>query len=87
MDRENIKKEVVLDESSARAISNYINGAIFGNVMGDIKEAWKPGSVKKEKEENLDIDFSKMEQAMRPALPPENLPIQKGPDPYREPPE
>ena len=85
---ENIKREVGLDESTARSISNYINGTVFGVVMKDIKLAWSPASrsmnydsgiIDKKEIKNTEEEWSKpnlanMAKAMGVNMPPENLP-------------
>ena len=83
---ENIKTEVGIDESTARTISNYINGTVFGVVMKDIKEAWAPNSTKaslgKPVESNVpsnEEEWSKpnlenIAKAMHVDMPPSNLP-------------
>lgn len=81
---ENIKKEIGLDENTARRIADSVNGAVFAPVMKDIKTYWQniPNEIPEEipKEEpikpydSFEQTILRQAQAMRVAQAPNNLP-------------
>jgi hypothetical protein len=80
---ENVKREVGVEESTARTVSNYINGTVFGVVMKEIKEAWAPNNSSKQsavssqdEKEWSKPNLANMAKAMGVDMPPDNLPVE-----------
>ncbi len=102
----NLKSEVTMTEENARQMNDYVNGAILSSVSQELKglgqEAGEntPAPLPKPRIRATPVDFEdailNQAKAMRPAVAPDNLPVQKsespkphdytsGQDPYREP--
>lgn len=88
--KENIKRELGLDENAGRRIADSINGSVLGQVMGEIKLAWAPATPPKDMPEAkeptdprvgtpIQISQDMMRRAMKPAAKdtvPSNLPTE-----------
>ncbi len=59
--KQNIKTELGLDENAGRRIADSINGSIFGPVMKDIKQAWKPTPSLELRAKSLEVENQKQE--------------------------
>lgn len=111
---QNIEREVELEKSLAIELNNYVNGSIFSGVTRELQTLWTepetnytPISTPKPEQARprvAPVGFEEailnQAKAMRPAVAPDNLPIQNpkqnnepskvhnyspGADPYREP--
>jgi hypothetical protein len=81
---ENIKKEIGLDENTARKIADSINGSVFSPVMRDIKSVWGkiPNEIPQTPEpqiksyDSFEQTILRQAQAMKPAqvAAPNNIP-------------